>query len=60
MTCGECAYFMTDVAEGKILAEWKHSDDDRAFCPLLDLFTTVYKDDRACENFTPHKLTTER
>lgn len=60
MTCGECAYFVTDVAEGEVLAEWKHCEDDMAFCPLKELFTTVHKNDKACSDFTPYKLTTER
>ena len=51
MTCGECAMYMTDEAEGKLLPEWRHSDDDSAFCPLKELFTTVYKNDPACEDF---------
>lgn len=55
MTCGDCEFYVTDEAEGKLLPEWKHSEDDCAFCPLLDLFTTVYKNDKACESFIAYK-----
>ena len=51
MTCGECANYVTDEADGKLLPVWQHSQDESAFCPMKDLFTTVYKHDKACEDF---------
>lgn len=51
MTCGDCQFFVTDEAEGKLLPDWQHSDDESAFCPMKALFTTVCKNDPACEDF---------
>lgn len=55
MTCGDCQFFVTDEAEGKLLPDWQHSDDESAFCPMKALFTTVCKNDPACEDFYPYK-----
>ena len=51
MTCGQCAYYLTDKDESGNVAEFHHCTGDCGFCALEDLFTYVEVKDDACGDF---------
>ena len=51
MTCGQCAYYLTDKDESGNVTEFHHCTGDCGFCALEDLFTYVEAKDDTCEDF---------
>ncbi len=51
MTCGQCAYYLTDKDENGNMTEFHHCTGDCGFCALEDLFTYVEAKDNACGDF---------
>ena len=54
--CGNCISYLTDEDDNGELTEFYHNrNKESGFCALRDLFYTVQKDSRPCEDWTGDK-----
>ena len=54
--CANCCFYTTDEDENGELTEFHHDKNkDEGFCGIRDLFYTVKKDTKACDDFIKDK-----